>query len=136
MVTNSRLLALSKHSLEDRMKPELKVWMNIKKQDCRTIFSANPLNNISPRKCFMEHIQHNKRKPELFKEMFHLAELICLCSKTYCCFDQITGIMKFSTKRHNRRNLEGSGTGPLEKYKRVLEEKNECSVYELWIPNK
>ena len=131
MITNSRRLALSKYSLEDRTKPELKAWMNIQKQDCSTIFSANPLNNISPRNCFIEHIQHNKRKPELFKEMFRFAKMICLCSKTYCCFDQITEIIKFSSKRHNRRNLEGSGAGPLEKYREVLEEKNECSVYEL-----
>ena len=49
--------------------------------------------------------------------------MICLCSITYCCFDQSTDKMKYSSKGLNKRTLEESGTGPLEKYRCVLDEK-------------
>ena len=49
--------------------------------------------------------------------------MICLCSKTYCCFDQKTEKIKFSSKGLNKRTLEETGAGPPEKYRRVLDEK-------------
>ena len=49
--------------------------------------------------------------------------MICLCSKTYCCYDTAKDKLKFSSKGLNKRVLEQSGNGPLEKYRRVLDEK-------------
>ena len=49
--------------------------------------------------------------------------MLCLCSKTYCCYDVTSNILKFSGKGVNKRVLEQSGDGPLEKYRRVLNEK-------------
>ena len=49
-------------------------------------------------------------------------EMICLCSKTYCCYDAISDKYKFSSKGLNKRILEETGDGPLEKYRRVMEE--------------
>ena len=62
--------------------------------------------------------------------------MIFLCCKTSCCFDQIAEKNKFSSTGPNKSNLEETGAGPLEKYKRVLDEKNESSIHESWIPSK
>ena len=49
--------------------------------------------------------------------------MICLSSETYCGFDQKTDKIKFCSKGLNKRTLEERGEGPLEKYRRVLNEK-------------
>ena len=49
--------------------------------------------------------------------------MLCLCGKTYCCYDVTSKKFKFSSKGLNKRVLEQSGDGPLEKYRRVLNEK-------------
>ena len=48
--------------------------------------------------------------------------MFCRCSKTYCRFDVTSKKPKFSSKGLNKRVLEQSGDGPLEKYRRVLNE--------------
>ena len=75
-----------------------------------------------PRNCCDKHIKHDKREPGLFKEEFRCTEMYCLCSKTYCCYDSKTDIFKFSSKGLNKRTLEESGEGPLEKYRRVMDD--------------
>ena len=49
--------------------------------------------------------------------------MLCLCSKTYCRYEVSSIKPKFSSKGLNKRVLEQSGDGPLEKYRRVLNEK-------------
>ena len=49
--------------------------------------------------------------------------MLCLCSKTYCYYDVTSNKLKFSSKDLNKRVLEQSGDGPLEKY-RSLERKD------------
>ena len=49
-------------------------------------------------------------------------EMICLCSKTYCCYDAKSDKYQFSSKELNKRTLEETRDGPLEKYRRVIEE--------------
>ena len=49
--------------------------------------------------------------------------MLCLCSKTYYCYDVTSNKLKFSSKSLNKRVLEQSGDGPLQKYRRVLNEK-------------
>ena len=78
---------------------------------------------IFPRSCCSEHMKHDKREPGLFEEEFRCTEMIRLCSKTYRCFDQSIEQIKFSSKGLNKRPLEESGAGNLEKYRRVLDEK-------------
>ena len=48
--------------------------------------------------------------------------MLCLCSKTYCCYDNKSDKFKFSSKVLNKRVLEDSGDGPLAKYSTVLDE--------------
>ena len=62
------------------------------------------------------------REPGLFKEEFSCAEMLCLCSITYCCYDRKSNKYKFSIKGLNKRTLEDCGDGPMSKYRKVLEE--------------
>ena len=49
-------------------------------------------------------------------------EMICLCSKIYCCYDAQSEKYKFSSKSLNKRTLEENEDGPMEKYRRVMDE--------------
>ena len=75
-----------------------------------------------PRTCCAVHKKHDKREPGLFKEEFRCTEMLCLCSKTYCCYDSKSDKFKFSSKGFNKRTLEDTGDGPMSKYRRVLDE--------------
>ena len=48
--------------------------------------------------------------------------MLCLCSKTYCCYESKFNKYKFSSKILNKRTLEDSGDGPIAKYRKVLYE--------------
>ena len=54
-------------------------------EDCKDDFTANATTNFFPRTCCTKHIKHDKREPGLFKEESRCTEMLCLCSKTYCC---------------------------------------------------
>ena len=49
--------------------------------------------------------------------------MLCLCSKTYCCYDVTSNKPEFSSKSLNKVVLEQNGDGLLEKHRRVLNEK-------------
>ena len=124
MDTESLYIALAHDSLEDCIKTDMReVWNNIRMNDCSNTFAVDSSNNFFPRTCCSKHVKHDKREPGLFREEFRCTEMICLCTKTYCCFDQSTDNIKFSSKELNKRTLEEYGTGPLEKYRCVLNEK-------------
>ena len=72
--------------------------------------------------CFSTHKQQDKREQGLFKEEFRCTELLYLCSKTYCCYENNSDKFKFISKGLNKRVLEDSGDGPMAKYRRVLDE--------------
>ena len=85
-------------------------------------FHANSTTNFFPRTCCDKHIKHDKREPGLFKEEFRCIEMLCLCSKTYCCYNSVTKKTKFSSKGLNKSVLEENSGGPLQKYRRVLDD--------------
>ena len=86
-------------------------------------FTADAVANFFPRTCCVKHKQHDKREPGLLKEDFRCTEMLCLCSKTYCCYEVTSNKLNFSSKGLNKRVLEQSSDGPLEKYRRVKNEK-------------
>ena len=124
MDTDSLYLALAEKELEDCIRPEMRAeWQKLRSNDCVANFTADAVANFFPRTCCVKYKQHDKRKPGLFKEEFRCTEMLCLCSKTYCCYDVNSNKLKFSSKGLNKHALEQSGDGPLEKYRRVLNEK-------------
>ena len=124
MDTDSLYLALSEENLEDVILPEKRAeWDQLRSKGCNDIFTANATDNFFPRSCSHAHKKHDKREPSLFKKEFRCAKMLCLCSKTYFCYDKQTNKHKFSSKGLNKRTLEECGDGgPMSKYRKVLEE--------------
>ena len=121
--TDSLYSTLSEENLEDIILPEKRnEWESVRSRDCTDSFTANATGNFFPRTCCTAHKKHDKREPGLIKEVFNCSEMLCSCSKTYCCYDQKNNRYKFSSKRLNKRTLEDCGDGPMSKYRKVLEE--------------
>ena len=112
--TDSLYLALSEKKLYDCVREESKFeWELLRTKDCKDDFTANAAINFFPRTCCTEHKKHDKREPGLFKAEFRWTEMLCLCSKTYCCYDFNSKKNKVSSKALNRRTLEDCGDGPM-----------------------
>ena len=124
MDTDYFYLALSEENLEDVILPEKRAeWDQLRSKDCTDDFTANATESFFHRTCCNVHKKHNKREPGLFKEEFRCAEMLCLCSKTYCCYDKQTNKHKISSKGLNKRTFEECGDGgQMLKYRKVLEE--------------
>ena len=91
-------------------------------QDCDDFFTADAVHYYVPRTCRDEHKKRDQRDLGLFRGEFSCTGMICLSSKTYCCYDAKSDKYKFSSKRLNKRTLEETGDGLLDKYQRVMEE--------------
>ena len=123
MDTDSLYLALSEENFEDIVLPEKRdEWEAIRSRDYTDSFTANAIGNFFPRTCCTAHKKHDNRERGLFKEEFRCSEMLCLCSKTYCCYDRKSNKYKFSSMGLNKRTLEDCGDGPMSKYRKVLEE--------------
>ena len=124
MDTDSLYLALAEKEHDNCIRPEMRTeWQKLRSNDCVYTFTADAVTIFFPRICCVKHKQHDKREPGLFKEEFICTEMLCLCGKTYCCYDVTSNKIKISSEGSNKRVLEQSGNGPLEKYRRVLNEK-------------
>ena len=122
--TNSVYLALAQNSLEGCLIVELRETRStIRKKYCSRKLSAKSTKNFCPRSCCKRHIKHDKQESGMFKEDFRCTEMICLCRKSYCCFDKSTDKINFSSTSLKKRTLEETGAGHLEKYRRVHDEK-------------
>ena len=123
MDTDSLYLALSDENLEEVVLPKKRAeWDQLRSKDCTGNFTANAADNLSARTCCNAHKKHDKREPGLFKKEFRCAEILCLCGKTYCCYDKQTNKYRFSSKALNKRTLEGCGHGPMSKFRNFLQE--------------
>ena len=124
MDTDSLYLALAEKELEECIRPEMRAeWRRLRSNDYVDSFTADAVANFFPRTCCIKHKQHDEKEPGLFKEEIRCTEMLCLCSKTYCCYNVSSNKLKFSSKGLMKRVLDESGDGPLEKYRKVLNEK-------------
>ena len=123
MDTDSLYLALAEDNLDDCILPEKKAqWTLSRRNYCRDDFIADADKIFFPRTCCAVHKKHDKRESGFFKEEFRRTEMLCLCSKTYCCYDSKSDKFKFSNQGLNKRTLEDTGDGSMSKYRRVLDE--------------
>ena len=123
MDTESLYLAMSEKKLYDCIRKEPKAeWCFLRTEDCKDDFTANATTNFFHRTCCKKQIKHDKREPGFFKEESGCTEMLCLCSKTYCCYDSNSNKYKFSSKGSHKRTLEDCGDGPMAKYGKVLDE--------------
>ena len=89
MDTDSLYLALSEENLKDNILPEKRnEWDAIRSRVCTDSFTANATGNFFPRTCCSAHKKHDRGEPGVFKEKFRCTKMLCLCSKTYCCYDR------------------------------------------------
>ena len=124
MGTDSLYPTLAEIELENCIRPEVGAeWQRLRSNDCVDSFTADAVAIFLPRTCSVKDKQHDQRDLGLFKEEFRCTEMLCLCSKIYCCYDVTSNKLKFSSKCLNKRVLKQSDDGPLEKYCRVLNEK-------------
>ena len=124
MDTDSLYLALAEKELEASIRHQMRAeWQRWRSNDCVDSFNADDVAIFLPRTCCVKHKQYDKREAGVYKEEFRCTEMLCLCSKTYCCHDVTSDKFKFSSGGFSIRVLEQSGDGPLEKYRRVLNEK-------------
>ena len=124
MDTDSVYRALAEKELEDCIRPQKRADLQrLRSNDCVDSFTADAVASFFPRTCCVKHKQHDKKEPGLFKEEFRCTEMLCLCSKTYCCYVVTSNKLKTSSKCLNKRVLEQSGDGPLERYWSVLNKK-------------
>ena len=125
MDTDSLYLALYEKELYDCIRRESKAeWGLLRSEDCKDDFTAKSTKNFFRRTCCTKNIQHDKREPGVFKEEFRCTEMLCLCNKTYCCYDTHSNKYKFSSKSLNKRTLEDCSDGPMAKYRNILDEFN------------
>ena len=126
MDTDSLYLALAHENLYECIKPELRRnWNEMRSNDCTDVLHANSASKFFPRTCCDKHVKHDKRDNGLFKEEFRCTEMLCLCSKTYCCYNSVNSVTnktKFSSKGLSKSVLEANSDGPLQKYRRVLDD--------------
>ena len=123
MDTDSLYLALSEENLEDVILSEKRAeWQQLRSKDCTDNFNANATDNFFRRTCCNVHKKHDKRELGLFKEKFRCAETMCLCSKTYYCYDKHTNKYKLSSKRLNKKMEDCVDGGPMSKYRKRLQE--------------
>ena len=110
-------------NLYDCIKPDKRAaWEKMRENDCRDSFKADAKIIFFPRTCCSTHKKYDKREPTLFKDEFRCTEKLCLCSKTYCCYDNKSNNFKFSSKGLNKGVLEDSGDCPKSTYRTVLDE--------------
>ena len=103
MDRDSLYFALAEKELEDCIKPEMRAeWQRLRSNDCVDHFTAYAVACFFPQTCCVKHKQHDKREPGLFKDEFRCTEMLCLCSKTYCCYDVTSKKLKFSSKGLNK----------------------------------
>ena len=107
MDTDSIYLALSEENLEDVIRPGKRAeWDQLRSKDCTENITPNATDNFFRGTCCKVHKKHDNREPGHFKEEFTCAEMLCLCSKTYCGYDKQTNKHKFSSKGLNKRTLK------------------------------
>ena len=108
--TDSLYLALAEKEMEDFIRPEMRAeWQRLRSNDLVDSFTADTVAFFFPTTCCVKHKQHDKREPGLFKEEFSCTEMLCICSKTYCCYDVSSNKLNISSRGLNKGVLEQSG---------------------------
>ena len=103
--TDSLDLALAHENFYDCIRPaEKQEWEALRQQDRNDSFQADAIQNFIPSTCCSKHKEHNERETGPFKEEIRCTEMVCLCSKTYCCYvhslTNTSSVVKFSMKEH------------------------------------
>ena len=78
------------------------MWEMNQKNNPRDNFRAGERYDFLHRNYCQQHWKFDQSTPGFFIEEFECSKMVVLCSKTYCCFDEPSGITKLSCRRPNR----------------------------------
>ena len=93
MDTVSLYLAVLHGSLEDCIKLDMReACNNIRMNNCSNTLAADSSNILLPRSCCSKDIKHDKREPEIFREVFRCTEM------TVCAVKPIAALVRAQTK--------------------------------------
>ena len=124
LYTDSLYLAFAETYLEDCIRPEKKQSRNGCGQKIALTISLLMRPETFPSECALTSTKnYDDRETGLFKEEIRCTEMLCIYSKTYCCYDVALNMLKFSSKDLTERVLERSGDGLFDKYYTILDEK-------------
>ena len=98
--TDSLYLTLGEKELEDCIKPDKRVERKrLRPNDSADSFTADDIARFFPQKGCLKHKKNTIRESLAFsKEDFRCTEMLCLWSKTYCCWEFTFKKSKFSSK--------------------------------------
>ena len=107
MDTGSLYIALAHDNLYLCFRPARKgEWESLREKGYDYFFRADASNIFWPEKCYSRQNKHNSWGPELNKEKIMCIEMICFCSKTYCCYNYNSNKCKFTNNDMNKRTKE------------------------------
>ena len=109
MDTDSLYVALNGEKIDKMIRPEIRsVWFWMRQSNCSDNFVPNSSSNFIPGECCKNYAAaaFDKRTPELFKEDVRCSEMIALCSKTYCCYDEETETVRLYSKGLKKQHPE------------------------------
>ena len=122
MDTDSCFLMFFEHDLFICIQPAMKKEWNFLRSGVWTDeFSATSPTNFFPNDCWAKHKKLDKRERVLFKKEFRCTEMICLRSKTYCCYDSQSNNFKFTSKGLNKTTFKDFCDRPMFKDLKVSE---------------
>ena len=100
MDTDLLYLALAEEVLCDCFRPDKTASRaKIRDIDCIDSFKADTKSIFFPRATCSIHRKLDKREPGLFKEELRCTIILCLCSKTYCCYNNKSDKLNFSREK-------------------------------------
>ena len=122
--TGSLYLAVAEKEVENCIRSEKKAeWEQLRSKGCTKSFLADAVGNFFPRICCDKHKKNKTSESLISSKRSSGVRKCCLCSETYCCYNKTTNKLKFSSESLNRWILEQSVDSPLEKYRKVLDER-------------
>ena len=127
---NSLYLALAEKELEDCIRPEMGAeWQRLRPNDSVDSFTADAVANFFLQICCEKLKQLDERQPGSSKKKSHVQRCyVCVVRRAVTMTSPLKKL-KFSIQGLNKRVPEQSGNGPVEKYRRVLnEEVNVTSI--------
>ena len=106
-------LAIAEKELEEIIPAEMNAeWEQLRSTAWSDNFSAGVDRKFLPRTYGVKEKKNDKREHGLCKEQFKSTEMLCCCSKTYCCYNVSSNKFKFSSKLLNRRVLKHRSAEP------------------------
>ena len=104
--SDSTYSVLEEKDLHDCVRNKKKQkWKLLHSEDYKDLSTADACSSFFPRTFSAKHKKNDNRESGLLKKEFRCTELLCLCSKTNCCYHSLNNKVKLSCKKLNKQPL-------------------------------